>query len=134
RLFARRSQRRFEAARSRLDDLGLGERLREVVRIMEEEGYYPELQIQREGEWRILVRNCPVRALGEKYSQACNCEISFLRKALPDTEVRRVAHQLNGATCCAYEMRSLAPIPEPSTNGGVHEEREAAFAARAACL
>ena len=122
RLFARRSQRRFEAARTRLEDLGLGERLREVVRIMEEEGYYPELQIQREGEWRILVRNCPVRALGEKYSQACNCEISFLRKALPDTEVRRVAHQLNGATCCAYEIRSLAPAtPEPSTNGGVHE-------------
>jgi DeoR family suf operon transcriptional repressor len=119
RLFARRSQRRFEAARPRLEDLSMGERVREVVRIMEEEGYYPELQ--REGEWRILVRNCPVRVLGEKYSPACNSEISFLRKALPETEVRRVSHQLNGQTCCAYEIRSLAPAAEPSGNGGVHE-------------
>ena len=45
----------------------------------------------------------------------------FLRKALPDTEVRRVAHQVNGNSCCAYEVRSLAPSPEPSGNGGVHE-------------
>ena len=118
RVFARRSQRRFESARPRLDDLSLPERLREVVRIMDEEGYYPELQLQREGEWRIVVRNCPVRALGEKYSPACNSEISFLRKALPETDVRRVSHQLNGNTCCAYEIRSLVS-PEPSSNGGV---------------
>jgi predicted ArsR family transcriptional regulator len=121
RLFARRSQRRFESARPRLDDMSLVERLREVVRIMDEEGYYPELQNQREGEWRILVRNCPVLALGEKYSQACNSEISFLRKALPETEVRRVAHQVNGNSCCAYEIRSLHTVPEPSGNGSGHE-------------
>ncbi|MSR35157.1 MAG: ArsR family transcriptional regulator [Gemmatimonadetes bacterium] len=69
-VFARRSHRRFESARPRLEDLSLTERLREVVRIMDEDGYYPELQTQREGEWRILVRNCPVRALGEKYAPA----------------------------------------------------------------
>lgn len=119
RVFARRSQRRFEAARPRLDDLSLGERVREVVRILDEEGYYPELQSQREGEWRILVRNCPVRALGEKCAQACNSEINFLRKALPETDVRRSSHQLNGQTCCAYEIRSL--VSEPGGNGGVHD-------------
>lgn len=121
RVFARRSQRRFESARPRLEDLPLAERLREVVRIMDEEGYYPELQTQREGEWRILVRNCPVRALGEKYAPACNSEISFLRKALPEAEVRRCSHQLNGQTCCAYEVRVQATAAEPSGNGGVHE-------------
>jgi predicted ArsR family transcriptional regulator len=119
RVFARRSQRRFESARPRLEDLPLAERLREVVRILDEEGYYPELQIQREGEWRILVRNCPVRALGERYSQACASEISFLRKVFPDTDVRRVSHQLNGQTCCGYEIRSLAA--EPSRNDGVQD-------------
>jgi DeoR family transcriptional regulator, suf operon transcriptional repressor len=119
--FARRSQRRFESARPRLEDLAVTERLREVVRVLDEEGYYPELQIMREGEWRILVRNCPVRCLGEKYAQACNSEISFLRKALPEAEVRRSSHQLNGQTCCAYEIRVQAAAAEPSGNGGVHE-------------
>jgi DeoR family transcriptional regulator, suf operon transcriptional repressor len=90
------------------------------VRILDEEGYFPELQSQREGEWRIVVRNCPVRALGEKYAQACTSEISFLRKALPETEVRRAAHQLNGHSCCAYEIRSLQS-PEPNGNGGVQD-------------
>lgn len=117
RVFARRSQRRFESARQRLGELPLTERLREVVRILDEEGYYPELQILREGEWRILVRNCPVRALGEKYAQACNSEISFLRRVLPEADVRRVSHQLNGQTCCGYEVRALGV--EPSGNGGV---------------
>jgi DeoR family transcriptional regulator, suf operon transcriptional repressor len=119
RVFSRRSQRRFEAVRGRLEGLTLGERVRELVRILDEEGYFPELQSQREGEWRIVVRNCPVRALGEKYAQACTSEISFLRKALPEAEVRRSAHQLNGHSCCAYEVRSLSS--EPGGNGGVQD-------------
>lgn len=117
-VFSRRSQRRFEAIRARLDGLPLAERLCELVRILDEDGYFPGLQSQREGEWRILVQNCPVRALGEKYAQACTSEISFLRKALPDAEVRRSAHQLYGHTCCAYEICSLA---EPSGSAGVQE-------------
>lgn len=108
RVFARRSQRRFEAARPRLEDLSFAERVREVVRILDEEGYYPELQSTREGEWRILVRNCPVRTLGEKYVQAVNSEIAFLRKALPETDIRRVTHQQHGQTACVYEIKSTA--------------------------
>jgi DeoR family suf operon transcriptional repressor len=119
RVFSRRSQRRYEAVRSRLEGLPLGERVRELVRILDEEGYFPELQSQREGEWRIVVRNCPVRALGEKYAQACASEISFLRKALPECEVRRSAHQLNGHGCCSYEIHSLTP--EPVAGGGVQD-------------
>jgi DeoR family transcriptional regulator, suf operon transcriptional repressor len=117
RVFARRSQRRFEGVRSRLEHLSLADRVRELVRILDDEGYYPELQSQREGEWRIVVRNCPVRALGEKYAQACTSEIAFLRKALPEADVRRSSHQLNGHLVCAYEIRSLAT--EPGSNGGV---------------
>ncbi len=119
RVFARRSQRRFEAVRPRLEHLDLQDRVRELVRILDEEGYYPELQNPREGEWRIVVRNCPVRILGEKYAQACNSEISFLRKALPETEVRRSTHQLTGYTCCTYEIRSLRT--EPGGSGGVQD-------------
>jgi DeoR family suf operon transcriptional repressor len=119
RVFSRRSQRRYEAVRSRLEGLPLGERVRELVRILDEEGYFPELQSQREGEWRIVVRNCPVRALGEKYAQACASEISFLRKALPECEVRRSAHQLNGHGCCSYEIHSLTA--EPVAGGGVQD-------------
>ena len=118
RVFARRSQRRYEAVRSRLEHLDLGERVRELVRILDEEGYYPELQSTREGEWRIVVRNDPVRALGEKYAQAWNSEISFLRRALPEAEVRRSA-QAQGHTCCTYEVRSLSA--EPGGNGGVQD-------------
>ena len=119
RVFSRRSQRRFEAVRSRLEGLPLGERVRELVHILDEEGYFPELQSQREGEWRIVVRNCPVRALGEKYAQACASEISFFRKALPECEVRRSQHQLNGHGCCSYEIRSLSA--EPAAGGGVQD-------------
>ena len=117
RVFARRSQRRFEGVRSRLEHLPRADRVRELVRILDDEGYYPELQSQREGEWRIVVRNCPVKLLGEKYAQAFTSEISFLRRALPEAEVRRSQHPMNGHLCCAYDIRSLAT--EPAGNGGV---------------
>jgi hypothetical protein len=40
---------------------------------------------------------------------------------LPETEVRRVSHQLNGHTCCSYEIRSLAAVPETVGNGSAHQ-------------
>ena len=36
---------------------------------------------------------------------ACGTELSFIREVLPDAEVERVKHLLDGSHVCAYEVR-----------------------------
>ena len=39
------------------------------------------------------------------YRQACSSELEFIRGALPGARVERVAHLMDGAHVCAYEVR-----------------------------
>ena len=119
RVFGRRAQRRADAARDRLHGESLAERLRDVVGILDDEGYYPELDPQDDGSWRLVVRNCPVRALGERYASACTAEVGYLRRLLPGADVRRTAHLLNGQPFCAYEIRPDGA--EPVGGAGVQD-------------
>ncbi|MBW3534614.1 MAG: ArsR family transcriptional regulator [Gemmatimonadetes bacterium] len=119
RVFTRRAQRRAEASRGRIVGGTLEERVREVARLLDEEGYYPQLESLENGGWRVVVRNCPVRALGERYTSACAGEVTFLRRLLPTDDVRRTGHILNGQPFCAYEIHPGAA--EPAAAGGVQD-------------
>lgn len=119
RVFTRRAQRRADASRGRVEGETLAERVREVALILDDEGYYPELESLDGGGWRVVVRNCPVRALGERYASACAGEVTFLRRLLPNADVRRTGHILNGQSFCAYEI--LPGAAEPGGGGGVHD-------------
>ncbi len=119
RVFSRRAQRRADGIRDRVQGDTLEHRVRAVTAVLEEEGYYPEMEALEGGAFRIAVRNCPMRALGERYASACSGEVLLLRKLLPGTEVRRTSHILNGQPFCAYEIRSAGA--EPGAGGGVQE-------------
>jgi DeoR family suf operon transcriptional repressor len=36
---------------------------------------------------------------------ACSTEIDFLREALPEATIERIAHMMAGAHVCRYEIR-----------------------------
>jgi len=104
-LFVRRAQRRVRNAQRHLEGLTLAEKVRELTRILDEEGYYAQLEDLGEGNYRIVERNCLVKDVAARYSQACASELSFMRKALPEAEVTRSVHVLNNQPCCAYDIR-----------------------------
>jgi DeoR family suf operon transcriptional repressor len=108
-LFDRRGQRRLEAARSRLAELGddLAARVAELARILDEDGYLASFEARRDGSFRIVEHNCAVLDVAERYGQACSSEIAFLRQALPDARIERVSHMIAGAHACAYEVTPL---------------------------
>jgi predicted ArsR family transcriptional regulator len=44
-----------------------------------------------------------------RYRHACSSELDFLQAALPNAEVTRIAHRINGGHVCAY-------LVQPGTN------------------
>lgn len=109
-LFARRSRRRLDDARQRLQGT-LAERVQELARILDEDGYLAEVESLDPDGFLLVERNCAILSIAQRYAHACSSEIDFLREALPDAHVRRVSHIVRGARACAYEVRPRDSLP-----------------------
>ena len=110
-LFEQRRQRRLDGARPRLAGLTLDEQVNELARILDEDGYLADVEPWDEG-WRIVEHNCAILSVASGFRQACRSEIAFIRDALPDAEVTRVSHILDGAHVCAYQIRPRAGVAD----------------------
>ena len=109
-LFEQRRQRRLDGARRRLAGLALGDQVNELARILDEDGYLADVEPWGDG-WRIVEHNCAILSVASGFRQACRSEIAFIRDALPGAQVSRVAHILDGAHVCAYEIRLTVDDP-----------------------
>jgi DeoR family suf operon transcriptional repressor len=106
-LFARRREHRIEAAQARLArKRGLGAKVAELTRILDEDGYLASYEKVAPGVYRIAEHNCAIWAVAQRYGQACSSEIEFIRAVLPEAHVERVQHMIAGARRCAYEVRA----------------------------
>ena len=106
RLFDRRRQRRVEQAEARLAGRSFPERVEELARILDEDGYLAA--VERDGEdgtWYIVEHNCAILEVAFRYGQACSSEIGFLREVMPDAEIDRITHMASGEHHCAYRIR-----------------------------
>jgi DeoR family suf operon transcriptional repressor len=91
-------------ARTRLDGLSGRERLREVVQILNEEGYMAELHEGVGGEAPLLrLCHCPVRELVDVTRTPCRVEIGFVRALVGET-LARVEYIPDGGHACAYTL------------------------------
>ncbi len=107
RLFERRGRRRLEAAAPRLAERTLDAQVAELTSILDEDGYLADVEALEGGGWRITEHNCAILTVASGYAQACSSELAFIRAALPGASVARVAHLVDGAHVCAYEVRPL---------------------------
>jgi DeoR family suf operon transcriptional repressor len=107
-LFEQRRQRRPHDAQARLDRRTLEEQVDELTAILDEDGYLADVEHLDDGGWRITEHNCAILSAAKGFRQACSSEPSFIRDALPGAQVERVAHLMDGAHVCAYEVR---PVP-----------------------
>ncbi len=108
RVFDRRAQRRLAQCRARTVGLPFAEQVAVVARILDEDGYLADFAPRDDGSFVITEHNCAVLSVARRYALACSSELAFLQEALPDAEVTRIAHRLNGAHVCAYEVRPWA--------------------------
>jgi DeoR family suf operon transcriptional repressor len=104
-LFAKRREHRIEGARARLaGQRGLGGKVAELTRILDEDGYLASYEKVGPGVYRIVEHNCAIWAVAERYGQACTSELDFIRAVLEGADVERVQHMIAGARRCAYEV------------------------------
>ena len=108
RMFERRRVRRVERAKERLEGKSFPERVAELTRVLDEDGYLAEVVPQDDGAFRIVEHNCAILAVASQYGVACGTELEFIREVLPDARVERVAHLLSGGHVCAYEVSPLS--------------------------
>jgi len=103
-LFERRRRRRLDGAAPRLADLSLKDQVAALTAILDEDGYLAEVCELEGGGWRITEHNCAILTVATGYRQACSSELEFIADALPGARVERVAHLMDGAHVCAYEV------------------------------
>jgi len=109
RAFERRRDARVARVRARLEGLGFEQRIAELARVLDEDGYLADWTRTDDGEGFLLrEHNCAVLAVAQRYGHACTTEIGFLRAVLPGASVTRVAHILSGSHACVYEVRPEA--------------------------
>lgn len=109
RAFERRRDARAARVRARLEGLPFEQRVAEVAKVLDEDGYLADFARTDDGEGFLLrEHNCAVLAVARRYGHACSTEISFLRDVLPGATVTRVAHILSGHHACVYEVRPEA--------------------------
>ncbi len=113
RIFDKRGERRLERAQQRTTGLTFAEQVRVITELLDEDGYLAAFEAQPDGSFRIVEHNCAVMEVARKYGQACRTEIAFLRAALPDADVTRIAHMIAGQHVCAYDVRPKAPALTP---------------------
>lgn len=101
-VFRRRRDRRIRQAKARLVGLSFSERVAELGRILDEDGYMATVQDLADGQFRIVEHNCAIFGIARKYGQACSSELEFIRSVLPEADVERVSHIVSGERHCAY--------------------------------
>jgi DeoR family suf operon transcriptional repressor len=107
-LFERRRDERVRNATARLaPKRGLQAKVQELARILDEDGYLATCEKHGAG-FRIVEHNCAILSVAQRYGQACTSEIDFIRTVLPDADVERVSHIIDGAHHCAYEITPRA--------------------------
>jgi predicted ArsR family transcriptional regulator len=75
-----------------------------VAKILDEDGYLADFQDCGDGSFLITEHNCAVLSVAQRYRHACSSELEFLQAALPQAEVRRIAHRIAGGHVCAYRV------------------------------
>jgi DeoR family transcriptional regulator, suf operon transcriptional repressor len=104
-VFERRRRRRVADARKRLAGKAFAERVAELTAILDADGYLADVERRPDGSYLVTEHNCAILGVAQRYGLACSTEIEFLREALPDAAIERVAHRLAGQHVCSYEIR-----------------------------
>nr|MBA2753666.1 hypothetical protein [Chloroflexia bacterium] len=117
RIFERRAARRLDEARERLRGRSFEGRVAVLADILDRDGYVADAAAQADGSYLVTEHNCAILSVARHHRHACSSELDFLRAAMPDAAVTRVAHRLAGGHVCAYRVAPAGadPAGAPST-------------------
>lgn len=101
-IFLSRMKSQLQMYRERLDGKELIDRIKELARIRDEEGYMARFE-EDENDYVLTEHNCPIAAIAQEYPHVCEIELGLFRQSL-DTKVYRVDHLMQGSHKCCYRI------------------------------
>lgn len=104
RVFERRRTRRVARTLERMAGQDLATRVRTLAEVLDEDGYLAEVVDRPDGTFAVVEHNCAILNVALRYGMACSTELSFIREVLPDAEVVRTQHLLDGSHVCGYAI------------------------------
>ncbi len=88
----------------RLSTVKEEDRVNELLRIREEENYFPELKSTGKGTFELLEFNCPIYKISRKFGLACSLETRLFSSVL-DAKVSSTHRQVDGSDVCRFLIR-----------------------------
>ncbi|MBX8631978.1 MAG: transcriptional regulator [Thermoplasmata archaeon YP2-bin.285] len=106
--FERRKSELMARYSARLANLSSEEKVRELARIREEEGFLAEAERLPDGTAILAEHNCPLMQVASRYGAACSKELELFRSLLGD-RVERTHWIVDGQHMCRYVIRPKEP-------------------------
>ena len=101
-VFQERMKSQLQAYQQRLQGKNLPERVKELARIRDEEGYMACFD-ESEDDYVLIEHNCPISVIAEEYPYVCEIELGLFRQSL-GTKVVREEHLMQGSHRCCYRI------------------------------
>ena len=101
-VFQERMKSQLQAYQQRLQGKNLPDRVKELARIRDEEGYMASYD-ENEDDYVLIEHNCPISVIAEEYPYVCEIELGLFRQSL-DTKVVREEHLMQGSHRCCYRI------------------------------
>ena len=101
-VFRGRMKAQLQTYQLRLQGKNLSERVKELARIRDEEGYMARFD-ENEDNYVLTEHNCPIAVIAQEYPHVCEIETALFRQSL-GTKVVRVEHLMQGSHKCCYRI------------------------------
>ena len=101
-VFRGRMKSQLETYQQRLAGKALRERIEELARIRDEEGYMARFE-EAEDDYILTEHNCPIAVIAHEYPYVCEIELALFRQSL-DAKVVREEHLRQGSHKCCYRI------------------------------
>jgi predicted ArsR family transcriptional regulator len=89
-------------------DAPLGDRVRALAVLQDEQGYLADAVIEPDGTIRLREHNCAIFDVAQGQRSACDAELDLFREVL-GVDVVRETHIASGDRCCSYRITDQAP-------------------------
>ncbi len=101
-IFRGRMESQLETYQQRLAGKALRERIEELARIRDEEGYMARFE-EAENDYILTEHNCPIAVIAQEYPRVCEIELALFRQSL-GAKVVREEHLMQGSHKCCYRI------------------------------
>ena len=101
-VFRGRMKAQLQTYQLRLQGKNLPERVKELARIRDEEGYMARFD-ENEDDYVLIEHNCPIAAIAQEYPHVCEIETALFRQSL-GVKVVREEHLMQGSDRCCYRI------------------------------